>query len=313
MATDYLTRAVTQEGDRAIDPVFLLSDAASGIEPALPELAPQPILIIGEPGTGKTRVALALYRRWYGPESDLVTFVCKDVEVEQFSAQAFRYSGNGHGNTPGLLLEDIGDLDFACQGELLEMLRSAPEMRPRVIATSRKNLEPEVQAGRFREDLFYGLSAVSLHICPLRHRKREIEALTDWFLARYSALFQRPMIALSREIRSVLNGYSWPGNVAELENTIRIMVASSDEELAIERLRRPVSRRQRNGAAEPVSLKQATRAATRQVERELILKVLTRTNWNRKRAAAELQISYKALLYKLKKTGIGDFAKQERA
>jgi two-component system response regulator AtoC len=271
------------------------------------------VLIVGEPGTGKTRVALALYRRWYGPESELVTFVCKDVDVEQFSAESFRYNGNGNGHALGLLLEDIGDLDFACQGELVEMLRYAPEMRPRIMATSRKSLEPEVQAGRFREDLFYGLSAVSLHLCPLRHRKREIEALTDWFIARYSALFQRPMIALSREIRSVLNGYAWPGNIAELENTIRIMVASSDEELAIERLRRPAARRQRNGGTEPVSLKQATRAASRQVERELILKVLTRTNWNRKRAAAELQISYKALLYKLKQTGIGDFAKQERA
>src|SRR5260370_817007 len=145
MATDYLTRVGTPEGDRTIDPVFLLSDAASGIELALPDLAPQPVLIIGEPGTGKTRVAAALYRRWYGQESELVTFVCKDVEPEQFSAKAFRYNGSGHAS--GLLLEDIADLDFACQGELVEMLRSAPEMRPRMIATSRKNLEPEVQAG----------------------------------------------------------------------------------------------------------------------------------------------------------------------
>jgi two-component system response regulator AtoC len=102
--------------------------------------------------------------------------------------------------------------------------------------------------------------------------------------------------------------YDWPGNIRELEYAVKKIVALGDERAALADLRARVAAQGHNGAAEIPSLKDAARAASRQAERELILKVLARTRWNRKRAAQELQISYKALLYKLKQIGLDDSA-----
>ena len=123
----------------------------------------------------------------------------------------------------------------------------------------------------------------------------------DFFLTKYAGLFERGRPSLSAQTLNLLLEYPWPGNIRELENVVKKIVALGDERVAVADLGssliepRPLAR-----AAEALSLKQASRAASRQAERELILKVLARTRWNRKRAAQELQISYKALLYKLK-------------
>ena len=128
-----------------------------------------------------------------------------------------------------------------------------------------------------------------------------------FFLGRYSEVFHRPVPPLSAPTQQLFHDYSWPGNLRELEAAARAIVAVGDESVAMGGLRSMLMRSSNRTNGEKVSLKDASRAASREAEKELILKVLTRTRWNRRRAAQELQISYKALLYKLKQIGYGEY------
>jgi len=173
----------------------------------------------------------------------------------------------------------------------------------RIIASTRRDLELEMRQGRFREDLYYRICGVCLRLLPLRQRKEDIPALTEYFLVKYAALLGHRKPEISAPTLRRLMDYPWPGNIRELEYAIQKIVAVGDERAALADLDKsncdpPAS------DLEPISLKQAARAASRQAEKELILKVLSRTRWNRKRAAKELQISYKALLYKMKQGGL---------
>jgi two-component system response regulator AtoC len=125
----------------------------------------------------------------------------------------------------------------------------------------------------------------------------------EHFLDKFGRDFQREVPALSKETHRLFQEYSWPGNVRELENAARAIVALGDEAVAMGGLRAMLRRPNAEVNGGPVSLKQAARAASRELEKELILRALTRTRWNRRRAAQDLQISYKALLYKLKQMG----------
>jgi two-component system, NtrC family, response regulator AtoC len=138
----------------------------------------------------------------------------------------------------------------------------------------------------------------------LRQRKEDIAFLMGHFLRKYARDFRRRVPDLSAETLRLFLDYSWPGNLQELEDAARVLVALGDEHVALgglrALLRKPEQGNNNNGG---ISLKAASRAASREAEKELILTTLTRTRWNRRRAAAELQISYKALLYKLKQIG----------
>jgi two-component system response regulator AtoC len=147
---------------------------------------------------------------------------------------------------------------------------------------------------------------VCLRIPPLRQRREDIPILMEHFLRKFGREFQRPVPALSEETLRLFQEYSWPGNVRELENAAKAIVALGDETVAMGGLR-AMLRRTDTGNGGRVSLKQAARAASREMEKELILRALTRTRWNRRRAAQDLQISYKALLYKLKQMGCTEF------
>jgi len=125
----------------------------------------------------------------------------------------------------------------------------------------------------------------------------------EQFLAKYAQEFRRPIPGLSKETRRLFQDYSWPGNLHELESAARILVALGDEQLAMGGLRALLQKTPSSRNGKTMSLKAASKAASHEAEKELILKVLARTRWNRRRAAAELQISYKALLYKLKQIG----------
>jgi two-component system response regulator AtoC len=164
-----------------------------------------------------------------------------------------------------------------------------------------------VKAGRLREDLYYRISGVCLRLPPLRQRREDIPLLVEHFLAKYARDFRRPVPRLSAEAQRLFRDYSWPGNVRELENAAKAVVALGDEDIAMGGLRALLSRTDASGNGTQVSLKQVARAASRLAERELILRVLTRTRWNRRRAAQELQISYKALLYKMKQIGCSEY------
>ena len=202
----------------------------------------------------------------------------------------------------------------ACQRNLLYALPDG-EAKPRrgilmarLISTTSRNLDEEMKAGRFRRELYYRINGVCLRLPALRERKEDIPQLSDYFLVKHCTQLGRTRSRLSARAIDVFMNYSWPGNIRELENVVKKIVALNDEELALSEL---VSTRNAADAAVPAdaqtrSLKVASKAASREAERELILKALGRTRWNRKRAAQELQISYKSLLYKLKQIGMDE-------
>jgi two-component system response regulator AtoC len=204
-------------------------------------------------------------------------------------------------------------LSLDCQAQLLQALPRAEDNgsmsadRARLVCGSARDLELEVKAGRLREDFYYRISSVCLHLPPLRQRKEDIPLLMAHFLQKYAQDFRRSVPRLSAETQHLFQDYSWPGNLRELEDAAKALVALGDETVAMGGLRALLGRSDPGGNGGRVSLKLAAKAASRAVEKELILKVLTRTRWNRRRAAEELQISYKALLYKLKQIGYSEY------
>jgi len=199
---------------------------------------------------------------------------------------------------------------------LLELLPDGPVMeaqnhvRMRIISSTTRSLEHEMRSGRFRQELYYRISGVSLHLPPLRERKEDISGLLEFFLKKYASLFGWPEPQLGSATMDLLMRHSWPGNIRELENVARKIVALGNEQLAIADLQNGLSPKGTEFAQNPAfgngqqSLKVASREASRRAEREMILKQLELTRWNRRRTARELQISYKALLYKLKQLGL---------
>jgi DNA-binding NtrC family response regulator len=177
----------------------------------------------------------------------------------------------------------------------------------RLICGSARDLEAEVKAGNLREDLYYRISGVCLRLPPLRQRREDIPILVEHFLQKFGRDSERKVPVLSEETLRLFEEYSWPGNVRELENAAKAIVALGDETVAMGGLRAILRRPDAAGNGKRVSLKQASRAASREMEKELILRALTHTRWNRRRAAQELQISYKALLYKLKQMGCSEY------
>jgi two-component system, NtrC family, response regulator AtoC len=295
-------------------PLFVegISPSVKGVECVIRELAASevPVLILAEHGAGKRATAERIHQlsaRLGGPFQVLA---CRGMMPEALQARE-PDSGAPRFQEGTLFLEEIGDLSAACQQRLFEMLPEAEEktrgtgIGARLICGTAKELEAEVRSGRFREDLYYRISGVSLRLPPLRQRREDIPHLVSFFLEKYSSFFQLPRPTLSPETQQLFAEYGWPGNVRELEDAAKAIVVMGDEALAMGGLRSQLVKSERNG--ERVSLKEAAKAASREAEKELILKVLNRTRWNRRRAAQELQISYKALLYKLKQIGYGEY------
>jgi DNA-binding NtrC family response regulator len=283
------------------------------LEVVIQELAQSavPVLLLAEAGAGKRTIAHRIHEISSRHDEEFRIIACAELKPQDFDGEG-REAQWGRGT---VFLEEIGDLDQASQSKLLEKLSGAEQNgtngiqppRARLICGSARDLEAEVRLRRFREDLYYRISGVCLRLPPLRQRKEDIPYFMNFFLAKYARDFHRPVPDLSEQTLQLFNDYGWPGNVRELADAAKAIVALGDEAVAMGGLRALLTRADRSGNGERVSLKQAARAASREAEKELILKVLTRTRWNRRRAAQELQISYKALLYKLKQIGCGEY------
>jgi two-component system response regulator AtoC len=190
---------------------------------------------------------------------------------------------------------------------MLQDQESELEGRPgvRLISTSSRNLEREIESGRFRRELYFRIVGICLHLPMLRERKDDIPGLMEFFLEKHALEMGRKIPALGDEAMELLLNYDWPGNIRELGNLARKMVALGQSRTAMSELNRPVAGRNKSAEfGRNESLKVVARAASRVAERELILKALERTHWNRKQAAKELQVSYKALLYKIKQMDV---------
>jgi two-component system response regulator AtoC len=291
------------------------------------------VLIRGESGTGKELVARELVARSSRRDSPFVKLNCAAIPAELMESELFGYEkGSFTGalnRKPGkfelanhgtIFLDEISEMPVSLQAKLLHVLNDKEfsrlggdqdvEVDVRVITATNRNLEEELHNGQFREDLYYRVNVVSIQLPPLRERKEDLPELIDYFLSHYSLTFNKKMPSLSKVMMSSLLAHHWPGNVRELENVIKKIVVLENETLALAEINSvedysslTVPLKVEKNAMR-ISLKTAGKIAAREAERELILGTLSETRWNRKKTAELLDISYKALLYKIKQNNI---------
>lgn len=272
-----------------------------------------PVLVVGESGTGKDAYAKLIHRLSLKNETPLQKINCASFDPGQLLIQMCQSNPCFTAAVPPetLYLDNIQELDMASQRALVSLLPDAEsadskdEFPIRLISSTARSLESEVEAGRFRRELFFRLNGACLRLPPLRERADDIPALAEYFLNKHSSALKKKALPLSNKAIQTLTAYTWPGNIRELENLARKIVVFGDVQMALNDLQAySIVTRKPAVAAECSSLKVAARAASKQAERELIMQALERTRWNRKRAARELQISYKSLLYKIKQIGV---------
>lgn len=253
-----------------------------------------PVLILGEHGVGKRTTAAQIHAQSNRSHGAFREICCKEASAEDLLA-AFSVDGTTY-------LDEITDLGLSMQELIVRAYFHGEQTQAcRLLFGSSRELLEEVKSWRMREDFFYLVSAVSLRIPPLRCRKPEILLIAEELLTQYSKQFDRPRPVLCKESIDHLMEHDWPGNLPELQTAIKTFVVIGDQAISLAAIRAAVTSRKPDGDHRQLLLKEATRASSLQVERRLISEVLTTTGGNRKRAAADLGISYKALLYKLKR------------
>jgi len=223
-----------------------------------------------------------------------------------------------------LLLDNIAELDITIQAKLLQLLQDGTFARVggeqerkieiRVICITNQNLRDDIARGRFRLDLFYRVDGASFRVPELRERAEDIPVIADYLVDLFNRMFDAQAWPLSSAMCRRLQQYRWPGNIRELENVLRrYVVMGSPETIAEDIARRafaypptelPMHR--------SLPLKERTQQLVREVETQAILRVLDLNNWNRRKAAEMLNISYRALLYKIRSAGIGDYCPSKR-
>ncbi len=287
------------------------------------------VLVTGESGAGKELVARAIHRRSKrsGP---FVAVNCGAIPENLLESELFGHKKGAftdalqdrrglfeEANGGSLFLDEIGELPLALQVKLLrvledEKIRRLGETRDlqvdvRIIAATHRDLSNETKAGRFREDLYYRLNVLPIHCPALRDRREDIPLLVEHFFARNNARLGTTIRGLDTEARRLLYEYAWPGNVRELENTIeRAMVLTEGDMITAadlpERVREARDPVQMQLASGELSVKKTMRI----IEEILIRRALQKTKGNRTRAAEILEISHRALLYKIKDYQITD-------
>ena len=274
-----------------------------------------PVLLQGDSGTGKEVYARLIYRLSAENHRPLTKLSCTMLEPAQLLAsvkKALQAEPEFDGDGPGaLFLDGIDEMGLDCQRVLLSMLQeleneTAGQKGMRLISSSTRNLEREIHSGRFRRELYFRIAGVCLRLPTLKQRQEDIPGLLEFYLEKHATEMGRKTPVLRDDEMELLSNYDWPGNIRELGNLARKIAALGDSKATIAEMKRPFVMRGRS--AEPPasqSLKVVARTASRIAERDLILRALERTHWNRKQAAKELQISYKALLYKIKQMDVG--------
>jgi len=268
-----------------------------------------PVLIFGESGSGKDAYARLIHRLSPQGNSQLRKINCSAFQPGDLLSHANETMGaSSNVETFGsVYLDNLQELDLAAQRVLLSQLPdsesavSKDEPSARFISSTTRNLESEVAAGRFRSELYFRLNGACLRLPALRERTEDIPVLAEYFLNKHSTLMKKKAPPLSNKVIQTLTDYHWPGNIRELENLLRKIVVLGDVQIALNDLRNSSIVTSKPAiVAHGASLKVAARAASKHAERKLIMHALEHTRWNRKRAARELQISYKSLLYKIK-------------
>ena len=296
------------------------------------------VLLRGESGVGKEVVARAVHKASPRASKQFLKVNCAALPGELLESELFGHEKGAftgaYRQKPGkfeaadqgtLLLDEIGEMPLRLQAKLLHVLQDGEFSRVggekiigtdvRLIASTNRDLESAMRAHQFREDLYYRLNVIEIRIPPLRERREEIPVLVENFKRRFNAQYGRTVEVPPDTVR-VFMEYHWPGNIRELENAVkRIIVLGSARPVhqeivaSLQRGTRSMSPVTAAVAATVnpdavVSLKDIARQAAREAERVAIKEVLDRVHWNRAKAARLLQISYKALLYKIVQCGL---------
>ena len=296
-----------------------------------------PVLIQGETGSGKEVLARELHLQSPRAHKPFVKLNCAALPSELVESELFGYERGSFtgafqrkagmfemadGGT--ILLDEIGDMELRLQAKLLHVLQDREFQRIggketikvdiRVIAASHHDLETAISNGEFREDLYYRLNVMSLHVPPLRERSEDIVPLAEFLINRHATKGSE-LPAIPPDLKHALKNYHWPGNVRELENTVRKLIILREPAAIARDLNARIHRKYlvsesavnvsapSTPAEAPAGLEAVTKA-NQQAEVEAILSALHSRRWNRKQAAALLGIDYKALLYKMKKFGV---------
>src|SRR5262250_1413351 len=293
-----------------------------------------PVLMLGESGTGKEVMARLIHKLSPRAHRTFLKVNCAAVpadllESELFGYEAGAFTGATHAkpgkfelcNKGTILLDEIGEMPPLLQAKLLHVLqdqqfsrlgsRSVIKVDVRILAATNINIPEALATKRLREDLYYRLNAFTLSLPPLRDRKEEIPILLKHSMTRMAERYARPPLPLSPALLQACHNHTWPGNLRELNNFLKRYLILGDENLAVTEL---LPRNDGNGGqqgestrtADPGGLKSLARSAKDEAEALAITRALEQTNWNRKQAAAILQISYKALLYKIRQYGIAE-------
>ncbi|MGD0267607.1 MAG: sigma-54 dependent transcriptional regulator [Candidatus Sulfotelmatobacter sp.] len=295
-----------------------------------------PVLLLGESGTGKEVLARLIHKLSTRAHRTFMKVNCAAVPADLLESELFGYepgafTGATHAkpgkfelcNKGTFLLDEIGEMPPQLQAKLLHVLqdqsfsrlgsRNVIKVDVRILAATNIDIPEALAAKRLREDLYYRLNAFTLQLPPLRERKEEIPILLKHFMTRMAERYARPQLPLSPALLEACQAHSWPGNLRELNNFLKRYLILGDESLAAAELQpRPDGN---GGSARGDSaksgdagggLKSLARNAKDEAEGEAIRQALEQTNWNRKRAAELLQISYKALLYKIRQYGIAE-------
>ncbi|MCK4224470.1 MAG: sigma-54-dependent Fis family transcriptional regulator [candidate division Zixibacteria bacterium] len=293
------------------------------------------VLIRGESGTGKEIVARMLHSLSSRKSGPFVKVNCAAIPRELLEAELFGYEKGAftgaHKTKPGrfemankgtIFLDEIGDMPQELQSKLLQVLEQYEFMRvggiknikidTRIVCATNRDLEKALKDGTIREDLFYRLNEVTLNLPPLRERKEDIPLLIEHFLQKYYTFYNKKYRPISSSILELLQNFDWPGNVRQLENIIKQIVVREDENVALDIIKHhsselfsPSVSADSTSDVKNFSLKKRVGTAVAAEEKALITQALNKTNWNRRKAAQLLEISYRSLLYKIKEYQIG--------
>ena len=292
------------------------------------------VLIQGESGVGKEVVARSIHLNSNRRDKPFVKVNCAALPEELLESELFGYEKGAftgaYRKKPGkfelanggtIFLDEIAEISSSLQAKLLQVLQDREFSRlggkkdirvdVRVLAATNKNIEDAVKSGRFREDLYYRLNVVNMTVPPLRERREEIPVFVEYFLSKFSEKYQKRADPLPDTLMKAFLSHNWMGNVRELENLVQRYVVLGNEEEIIAQInlldKKEIPNDKNDGSLpvmKPPSLKDVHRDAVRKAETEVIYKAMERANWNGKKAAVMLNVSYKSLLNKVKEYGV---------
>jgi two-component system response regulator AtoC len=288
-----------------------------------------PVLIQGECGTGKEIIAKLFHARSNRSNAPFIKVICPAIPGTLIESELFGYekgaftgaytSKRGRvelADKGTLFLDEIGSLDLTVQAKLLQLLQDGSFVRvggqeskkinARIVSTANENLRKRAEEGSFRLDFFFRINAVTIDLPPLRQRIVDLPVLIDYFIEIHAKALHCEPRPLSKEMRRLMQKFNWPGNIRQLENLIRSYILIGSEEALAAELVPPVEHdiAPEIDLANPVSLKEITKAATHNLEQMIILKVLRANGWSRQKTAKWLNISYRSLLYKLEGSSV---------